>query len=237
MKEISGNALLELKPLAYKLGDEYWFMSLIIIIIASIAYLKTFQPKSVKFLFKSLADNRHIVKIVKDEININSASFFIFSINAILIFGLFVLFLISHFSKNLFSNSSNHLTLYLQICGFILVFFGLKYLLTLFIEFITHEKSGSTANRYNMLVSSQVLGFILLPIIILLAYFGNESFQLFTLKIGSTIIIIAFTYRLLIGIINSIKQKISKFYIFLYLCTLEILPLIVLIKALEDNIQ
>jgi hypothetical protein len=88
---------------------------------------------------------------------------------------------------------------------------------------------------FNVDLANQLLGLLLIPIVIGLAYipFGKEVF----ISIGLIIIVFLYLFRLGRGIrIGLAKLKLSYFYLFLYLCTLEILPLAVLVRVFIENV-
>jgi hypothetical protein len=94
------------------------------------------------------------------------------------------------------------------------------------------EKAKSYNYRYY-----QIIGVLLLPGIIAILFFPhstNINIQLFGQKsqnIGEVycalLLIISFVIRLFQSIRQSLDVKVSWYYIILYLCTLEILPLVV----------
>ena len=109
--------------------------------------------------------------------------------------------------------------------------FTLLYLFRIFMNAIIGYvfKNNELSYYYviNIFVIDLFLGIILLPLLILLVYLKLP----FLLYMGFFIYAAIFLYRLLRGIIiGSSGTKFSKVYLILYLCTLEILPLIVLVK-------
>jgi len=237
MSKVSGNEILILQERSSELTDQFWFIFLIFNILISIAYLNTFHRKKMQHYLSALMDNRYVAKIIRDDININSLPFIISSINAVFIFALFTLFSIKLFNLTIPLLSVKPLAMFFEISGIITIAFLLRNLTILLLEFITEETSALTGNRYNMILLGKLTGFILLPLIITLAYLSDIGIKQFLLKVGYGIIIFSFIYRLISSLRNTISQKISRLYIFLYICTLEILPLIVLIKALGDYVH
>jgi hypothetical protein len=91
-------------------------------------------------------------------------------------------------------------------------------------------KASNETSDYvlNLYLFGQVTGICLLPVIIFITYFDNSKSIIF---IGALVIILLCLYRLFKGFVIAFsKSKVSVYYIFLYLCTLEILPLVLLLK-------
>ena len=84
--------------------------------------------------------------------------------------------------------------------------------------------------NFNIMIFNIVLGLILLPINLFLAY-GPDIFHLPLLYGSIFIIAVIYIFRQLRGILISSRLIISNvFLFFVYLCTVEILPLLVLFK-------
>ena len=74
------------------------------------------------------------------------------------------------------------------------------------------------------------LGLFMMPIVICLAFARKVNPRLFIVA-GGIILATFLCARLVRGLIIGINSvRVSRFYLFLYLCTLEILPLVVLLK-------
>jgi hypothetical protein len=76
------------------------------------------------------------------------------------------------------------------------------------------------------------LGIIILPLLLFVVYtIGviQEVFFWMVLSVGALVLIM----RFLRGVVFSFKKDVSIFYMFLYLCALEISPLLLLYRWLE----
>ena len=86
---------------------------------------------------------------------------------------------------------------------------------------------------FNMDNFNRGAGIILLPIVALIAYYpsGNPMFAVF---LGVLITLVFYIMLLTRGISILLKKQFPIFYLFLYLCTLEILPLLLIYKIVVD---
>jgi hypothetical protein len=127
--------------------------------------------------------------------------------------------------------------LYGLVVGGVLLLLAIKFTIISLVKSISEagavlEKAKDYNFRYY-----QIIGVLLLPGIIAILFFPhstNVNIQLFGQKsqnIGEVycafLLIISFVIRLFQSIRQSLGVKISWYYIILYLCTLEILPLVV----------
>jgi hypothetical protein len=94
-------------------------------------------------------------------------------------------------------------------------------------------KVEGAVNEYifNIFLHHKAIGIFLFPVTIALAFIKDIPPH-YLVVTGWSIIAVVLVYRTLRGMLGGIQTAgISKYYLFLYLCTLEILPLIVIIKV------
>lgn len=122
------------------------------------------------------------------------------------------------------------LLVFLQFLG-IYIGYSLFKILLIWLISITF-KNLETAREYiqNILIYNLALGILLLPILLLIVYTYHQLF----LYIAGILVVILLGLRFIRGIAIGISDpKFSLFHLFLYLCTLEILPLAFAAKFLS----
>ncbi len=92
--------------------------------------------------------------------------------------------------------------------------------------FSQREKTGELV--FNMMLYHNVLGLILLPVATI--HSMVSGFELFALFIVPGLIIIFYLMSIIRSIYFAIREGISIFYLILYLCALEILPILLVAK-------
>ena len=127
------------------------------------------------------------------------------------------------------SLESGGMSVYLLILSTITICYFIKYIFSQVLFFILNDVSISSEYIFNVSLFNNLLGVVLIPILCL-SYFSSLPFHLILLYIITPISLIIFVLRLArLYTIGNVKG-ISYFYIFLYICTLEILPLVVLFR-------
>jgi hypothetical protein len=112
-----------------------------------------------------------------------------------------------------------------------IVFFG-YYLIVNVLAFAFEEYQLLFNFRYYTIQTFYVLGMILFPMILLIEYSSISASNL--IYISYVVFILFFVIRFLKLFINiNYKGVFSKLYIIFYLCTLEILPIFIIIKQLS----
>ena len=124
----------------------------------------------------------------------------------------------------------NSFVLFLLIFISIIILWFLKIIVIKFIAKLFKEYQISTEYRINILVFNIISGIFLLPVLILITYLKANIFLYSAFIIIGFFILFRFFRSMQIA--NNLR-KISVLYIFLYFCSLEILPAIVIIKLVK----
>ena len=125
--------------------------------------------------------------------------------------------------------------------GALLFLFNLALLIALFLgRVVLHNIAGILFNRiriireylYNMFIFNKLSGLVVLPLLFLLVYTKGmlQSLIFWTsVFVLSSIVVM----RLIRAVVFSYRKEVLIFYMFLYLCALEIIPLVLLYRWLE----
>ena len=111
------------------------------------------------------------------------------------------------------------------------MFFGRMVLLNL-VGFLFNQLKIFKEYLYNSFIFNKLMGLAILPLLLFVVYTTGvlqEVIFWVTLTIATVVILM----KVIRGVVFSFKKDISLFYMFLYLCALEIAPLVLLYKWLE----
>jgi hypothetical protein len=123
--------------------------------------------------------------------------------------------------------SVDGISLYLLILASLFVFWLLKISTIRILETIFKTYHASGDYLLNVLLINSIAGLLLLPVLLMAVYMKSVFF----LDICLILFSILFVFRLVRGFVIGLSySKFSYLLLFVYLCTLEILPLIVLAK-------
>ncbi len=215
-----------------------WVLIVLLLCTALFTWIYYSSSKRIKQIFNATFTNRSINQLTRDGDLFKERISIPLTINYLITFSLFIFFTI-HYFVNFKENNLYNIFTFLKIFGLVSFLIFAKWLITSFIGFVFKNNNASSYFLLNSLIFNIVLGLLLLPFDIFLFY-SIQSIAQNLLFVGFLIILIINAIRyfryLIIGISYS---KFSQFYLFLYLCTLEILPLLILIKiyiGLIDNL-
>lgn len=115
--------------------------------------------------------------------------------------------------------------------GMVLAMYFVKYLFSMAVGYMINATELVKEYLFNVSVFAQVAGIAIFPFVIAIQ-FSKYRAEWF-LYPAIVLVLAFFIFRLVRGFaISAVEQGIGFFYIFLYLCALEILPLLVLVKFL-----
>jgi hypothetical protein len=147
-----------------------------------------------------------------------------------LVFGLLLYQAASYFNLNI--PFSGFLSFLISL-GVVLIFFMLKKLIYFAVGFVTEKPAETGEFLYNFSNHIRVMGILSLPIVALIAWSPVLSpYSMFLA--GLTIVLILYLILLWRGTRIFLKKQFSIFYLFLYLWTLEILPLLLMLKWITE---
>lgn len=114
------------------------------------------------------------------------------------------------------------------LCG---VFFGRIVLLNL-TGFLFNRLRIFREYLYNAFIFNKLMGMALLPLLLFVVYTTGFIQVVFFWTALATVAVVLLL-RIIRGVVFTFKKEVSIFYMFLYLCALEIVPLALLYKWLE----
>jgi hypothetical protein len=196
--------------------------------ISQYGYVKRMQK-----IIKAFFTNRFFIQFSREGgLYTERASMLLF-ISYILAFSLFIFNSYKFYFPISVFPSLNFL-IYLKVLIGVIIFYLLKMALFWFNGYIFRASNETSDYVLNLYLFGQITGICLLPVIVITTYFENNKIVLYA---GAVVIILLSIYRLLKGFVIALsKSKVSAYYIFLYLCTLEILPLVLLVKIFRITI-
>lgn len=201
-----------------------WVTILLLLVLVLFATVRNSYSKYLGFLFQSLVNYSTAFRMFREKNNSVLHGAFRLEVYFYLTGSLFLFQVINYFQIDLpYSN----FTLFMVCLGSVLTYFFLKKLAYQLLGSLLEGTNETGEYLFNMNNFNQITGLSLYPIISLIAFYPFKN-PLFPIVLG--ILIVAGIYILLLqrGITILLKKQFSKFYLFLYLCTLEFLPLLLI---------
>lgn len=218
-----------IKPALLNDTEYSWLTGILVLSFIIYTITQFLYPKRLKQIFNASFGRRYINQLIRDgglfEERITIGLLFIFfSTTSIFIFqGIrFILNIELPYPA---------LTFFGIFAGLFL-FWLFKVSLIKFLGFVFKNQSAAFEYNLTSLVYLQVIGLLLLPLSLPAIFQDPNLFA----KIGLILVLAGLLINLIRGfLVGLYNTKFSLFYLILYLCTLEILPLVVVLKIFTNH--
>ncbi len=210
-----------------------WIFPLLIVIVAAFAWLRAFYNKYFIQIITAFFNNNLTNQIVRDENILVQRASILLNMVFSLVAALFLYFVSVHFNWSL-GGMSFGLSRYIFFALAVSSVYTFKFLVLKICGYLFQLDKEMATYIFNIFLVNNVVGTLLIPVVLFLAFSTMVSA---TLLITISIFLIGggFLYRVVRGLSAGFSSIVfSPYYLFLYLCALEIAPLIVLIKILNQ---
>lgn len=141
----------------------------------------------------------------------------------------FSLFLYQVFGKRIDFAPQNQFLQYLMLVVGTILFFGAKQILYTFQGKLGEVTNETSEVLYNMNLYNRLIGLGMIPVTLILAFSRLQNTQI-VIGIGALITLVCYILMVFRGIKILVRKDFPIYYLILYLCTLEILPLFYIYK-------
>ncbi len=112
-----------------------------------------------------------------------------------------------------------------------------KFLFINFAGWVFNAKESANSYSNIVFLINKIIGVLLLPVLLLIA-FAEEPVKGISITAALCMVILLFIFRYFFSLVNIRKNlNISAFHFFIYLCAVEIMPLLIIYKALFLEIR
>lgn len=219
------------QPIDRSVSD--WFTISLIVLLGLFTWFRSMYFRIFRQLVTAFLNITTTNQIVRDESVLLQNALLILSVISYLLSGLF-LYQVSVFTgwdRGLPEAGFMRFLLF-SIC--VAAAYSTKMILLRFLSAVFEMEKPVALYIFNIFLIVMMCGFLLLPVNIILAYTPSPQVRVWTLYITVVLIAALFLYRLIraVGIWSAIPGF-PVFYLFLYFCTFEIAPLLILWKILS----
>lgn len=214
------------KPLSNQLP--LWLPLILLVYLLIMAVARRVSGNRIIQILKAASSPHYLNQLERDSDILKEANTFGFLFLFLLSAGITSMASIDLFTGN---NSSYTLTMLAVIIGGLFVFSLLQVMLILTTGRIMNTISQSREHLLNNVILAETAGILTLPLSVSYVYSGYPILLYISLGIFALMLLLRYLRILIIGI-NS--KQYSLLYLFLYLCTLEILPVLLALKYTEN---
>ncbi|MBN1198758.1 MAG: DUF4271 domain-containing protein [Bacteroidales bacterium] len=206
-----------------------WIFWVLLGMFLLISWIQLFSPQRLHLILRAFFINRDLHQLEREGNLFNERIAIVLSLVYVFSFAMMiyqVLQLIFHQSSSI-PPFRLYLLLTLAVAGF----WSFKVFIMNLLAHIFQTDVTNQAYKLNILITISFLGLLLIPILVIAIYLKS----VWALYIGLGFIGSFSLFRLMKGFLIGISlTRFSYFFLFVYLCTLEILPLLVAAKLIID---
>lgn len=218
-------------PRNYPLGSSWAFLPIIGVLLLALLLIR-YTRSYLGQLFLLLVSNKRAHKQYKSNLQNFNRTLLTLTLFSIVPITILATYILNTFPNQLVIDLDVNYELYLIAGVFFLGFFLLKSLILSVAGILTYEEKLIQELRYNSRIFLGAWGVIILSFVILLAVGDNETNKLTFLYTIAAISILLFILYLIRGFQLFFSEKVSIFFWILYLCALELLPVLLVFDYL-----
>jgi hypothetical protein len=209
--------------------DYDWVTIVLAFSLFLFASIRIPYAKYLAHMFHSLVNYPSSTRLFREQNYSISHGAFRLDVYFYFIFSLFIFQIMKYYSSDL---PLPDIIMYLLSLAAVFGYFMLKRLLYFFTGAAGKGQQLASEYWFNVDNYNRALGLFLFPVVAVLV-FSPAINQYYLIITGLIFITIFYGMALQRGILILLKKQFSIFYLFLYLCTLEILPLVLLFKMVS----
>jgi|GEM_PF-2344625 len=210
-----------------------WPAIILFIAFVLIVAIKSSNVKKIRDVISAVFSLTIAKQLYREEYGLSKRSAIFFSVIYILLVPLLIFELNRFFNFGLFETNSEFIQ-YLFLLIITLTVYSVKHLFISFLSVLLKAANLTKEYWFTVLVFSHALTILLFPIMVILLFSSVQTVYLVYIALS---LFIGFYILRLVRILALMysEQNVAIVYIIMYLCALEILPFLVLIKFLFIN--
>ena len=222
------------EKVSYQHGDllpkgDVWVLAIIGFLLVLFAVLKNTFGKQLSALVQSFYSNRALVNLNKEDNLVTSWSFLLLFIQFGFTIGMFF-YLVAQY-QGVPEVQQQSFTFFIFISVAVILLYLLKIVCLRFIGFVFDVQRALHQYVSILYLSYFNTSLLFIPIIVAFALSAKEYGSGY-IVLGLSALVLIFVFQFIRAAINILSQyRFPKLYLFLYFCTLEICPILILIKA------
>ena len=221
-------------PQQLKDSNPDWLFLILIIVLGALTYLRVFYRKNFFQIISACFNNNLTNQIVRDENLLMQRASVMLNVTFSIIAASYIYLVSVHYEWSLDGIGTGFIR-FVFLALIVSAAFTLKFFLLRFCAYLFNLGREMSTYIFNIFIINNLLGIALVPIVALIL-FGNLIDSTVLIIAAVSIIGIAWLYRIGRGILIAARYPdFSPVYLFLYLCALEIAPLLVLVKLVSKQ--
>jgi len=203
-----------------------WLTGILIAVLILFATVRHSYSKYLETLFHSVFNYSTASRMFQEKNYSFIHAAFRLEVYFYIILSVFVFQLFNYFNLSI---PYKNIGLFIYSFGIVLGYFVLKKFIYRLLGIIVEGTTETSEYLFNMDNINRVTGLALFPVVLLLAFAPFHKLM-WLIIIGAIVVVFLYFSLLSRGFLILMRKQFSIFYLFLYFCTLEFLPLVLFYK-------
>lgn len=215
-------------PLSINRQATDWITIIFLLCLFIFAWIQTSYSKRLNQIFRAAAQPHHVNQLERDGNLVKERIALGLGLNYYLMSSIFIFQILNQLG--VIPAGFGNLTITGIIFAGLFIYQSFKSLVVRGSGVIFNTTESARQYQLITLIFNYIIGLILFPVVVVAFYWNNTAF----LIAGFIVISFLISYRIVRGFLVGLENKsYNLFYLFLYLCTLEILPLLLIYRAIS----
>ena len=210
--------------------NQAWVFIVLLILVFSFAWIRVFFNRTVRQLFAALVSLNTSIQMIRDENLLLQRASVMLTVLFNMVGALF-LYQVSvkyNWSSDYIGTGFGR---FLLLAFIISAVYSGKFIILRATGFIFLSEKPMAAYTFNIFLINNILGILFIPLVVAISFLPG-MLPGYVIQLSFAIAGLAFIYRIFRGLAIGISaSEFSKFHLLLYLCALELTPLLIIIKA------
>jgi hypothetical protein len=224
------DAQIHIRPVAVL--AEPWMIWVVIGSLALLAYSRLNFPAIYKLMAVSITHYRVVQQEIRDVPPLSRRGLISLIPFALAVWTLF--FYLGIKTKN--PELDLGFTFFAKLIGVVCAIYVIKVLAIRAVQILTDGDFGLEEYIFNLFLFAEIGALVLFPIVLIASYVPLHGAE-WWLWFGVGFWVFTYFWRLFRGVMSAFQHRTPMIYIILYLCALEILPLLVVFRVLDISLH
>ncbi len=209
---------------------DLWMAGILVIALSIIGFVRTIFQRYFRSLFQAVVNMKQAKQIYEEQVSALSFSAFVLNINFLLTISLFLYLFVQEL---MFPFPFEQLKGYGLMLGIAIVLYFVRYVSLKGLYFLFPQLEEVDFYNFHFFLVNKIAGIVLIPFLFIIAFSGSLAASIaFYSSAGLLAILLVVHFGR--GVIVSRRYwQNDVFHFFLYICTLELAPSLVIIKSLN----
>jgi hypothetical protein len=204
-----------------------WYLYLLLFLLAAYAMTRIVLGSLSSITFMATIRYHNAASMYNDNSQLQRQRDLVLNVFYIISMGFFAMFIMTEYGLKPYNLEGYKLLIF--ISGIILGFILFKSIILNILGLVFRKRNLFQEYLYHNYSYNKLMGIVFMPLNFILVY-TTGTLQVFVIYLCFCVLAILLVSKIIRGAIFSAKKKIFNFYLFLYLCALELVPLLVLYK-------